>query len=63
MQNKFFYIRQPLGKFIFNLLVGNWEKNIELIKQDLIPFINWEHYQGVMAGYGLILDCKSILYF
>ena len=31
MQNKFFYIRQPIEKFIFNLLIGNWEKNIELI--------------------------------
>ncbi len=33
MQNKFFYIRQPLEKFIFNLLVGKWQKNIELISR------------------------------
>ena len=31
MQNKLFYIRQPLEKFIFKLLIGNWDKNIELI--------------------------------
>ncbi len=33
MQNRFFYIRQPLEKFIFKLLIGNWEKNLELINR------------------------------
>ena len=29
LSNKYFYIRQPLEKFIFNLIIGNWEKNLE----------------------------------
>lgn len=33
MQNKFFYIRQPLEKFIFQLIIGRWERNIELINR------------------------------
>ena len=33
MQNRFFYIRQPLEKFIFKLLIGNWRKNLELINR------------------------------
>ena len=33
IQNKYFYIRQPLEKLIFNLLIMRWEKNIELISR------------------------------
>ena len=33
MQNKFLYIRQPLEKFIFKLLIGKWEQNIGLINR------------------------------
>ena len=33
MQNKFFYIRQPLEKFIFQLIIGRWERNIGLINR------------------------------
>ena len=33
MQNKFFYIRQPLEKFIFKLIIGRWQGNIELINR------------------------------
>ena len=31
MKNKFFYIRQPLEKFIFKLLIDEWEKNLETL--------------------------------
>ena len=33
MQNKFFYIRQPIEKFIFKLLICKWKENIELINR------------------------------
>ena len=31
LANSFFYIRQPLEKFIFKLLIHKWEKNLEKI--------------------------------
>ena len=31
MKNKFFYIRQPLEKFIFGLLINEWKKNLEIL--------------------------------
>ena len=31
LENPLFYIRQPLEKFIFKLLIHNWEKNLEKI--------------------------------
>ncbi len=33
IQNNFFYIRQPLEKLIFNLLIMKWQQNIELISR------------------------------
>ena len=45
MQNKFFYIRQPLEKFIFKLLIGNWEKNLELINR-----FNSIQKLGILSG-------------
>ena len=47
-----FYIRQPLEKFIFKLIIGRWEQNIALINR-----FNSIYKLGilleVMVGYGL----------
>ena len=45
MQNKLFYIRQPLEKFIFKCLIGNWKKNIELINR-----FNSIEKLGILSG-------------
>ena len=33
MKNKFFYIRQPLEKLIFKLLIDEWKQNLETIQR------------------------------
>ena len=45
LSNKLFYIRQPLEKFIFKLIIGNWEKNLERIYR--IPSIS---KIGILSG-------------
>tara|TARA_A100000164_G_scaffold379520_1_gene424033 strand:+ start:1866 stop:2996 length:1131 start_codon:yes stop_codon:yes gene_type:complete len=33
LQNKFLYIRQPLEKFLFKLIIYKWKRNIELLSR------------------------------
>tara|TARA_B100001989_G_C24551861_1_gene475875 strand:+ start:17449 stop:18603 length:1155 start_codon:yes stop_codon:yes gene_type:complete len=45
MQNKFLYIRQPIEKLIFKLIIKNWENNIELLTR-----IKSIYKIGVLSG-------------
>ena len=63
MQNKFFYIRQPLEKFIFKLIIGRWNKNIELINRFNSIYKLGKHYLEVMVGYGLTFGLQRHLIF